>query len=136
MTIKSFDCCSGPCLSLKALWRLLPAAEPIDWHSPETSYNVDLLTCAIVLFLQPARAVRAKHVLRIAHGGENFELLVAFLTFVRSAHNWTLMHLELAQETVRAMHHFAAYLNSGSILSISFVPPGSTTLLSTSFGLS
>ena len=81
-----------------ALARLEAVAEPIDWPSPETSYDNDLLTSATVLFLQPARAVRAKHVLRIALGGEKFELLVAFLTFVRSAHYWTLMHPELALE--------------------------------------
>ena len=81
-----------------ALARLEAVAEPIDWPSPETSYDDDLLTSATVLFLQPARAVRAKHVLRIALGGEKFELLVAFLTFVRSAHYWTLMHPELALE--------------------------------------
>jgi two-component sensor histidine kinase len=81
-----------------ALARLEAIAEPIDWPSPETSHDEDLLTCATVLFLQPARAVQAKHVLRIALGGEKFELLVALLTFVRAAHYWTLMHPELALE--------------------------------------
>jgi two-component sensor histidine kinase len=81
-----------------ALARLEAVIEPIDWPSPETMYDDDLLTSATVLFLQPARAVRAKHALRIALGGEKFELLVGFLTFVRSAHYWTLMHPELALE--------------------------------------
>jgi two-component sensor histidine kinase len=87
-----------PELTASAFARLEAIMEPIDWPSPETSHDEDLLTCATVLFLQPARAVRAKHVLRIALGGEKFELLVAFLTFVRSAHYWTLMHPELALE--------------------------------------
>jgi hypothetical protein len=69
-----------------ALARLEAVIEPIDWPTPETSYDDDLLTSATMLFLQPARAVRAKHALRIALGGEKFELLVGFLTFVRSAH--------------------------------------------------
>jgi two-component sensor histidine kinase len=81
-----------------ALARLEAVTEPIDWPSPETSYDDDLLTAATVLFLQPARAVRAKHALRIALGGEKFELLVGFLTFIRSAHYWTLMHPEIALE--------------------------------------
>ena len=81
-----------------ALARLEAVAKPIDWPSPETSYDDDLLTAATVLFLQPARAVRAKHALHIALGDEKFELLVAFLTFVRSAHYWTLMHPELTLE--------------------------------------
>jgi two-component sensor histidine kinase len=51
-----------------------------------------------VLFLQPARANRAKRALRTALGGEKFELLIGFLTFIRSAHYWTLMHPELALE--------------------------------------
>ena len=39
-----------------ALDRLEAIAEPIDWPSPETSYDDDLLTSATMLFLQPARA--------------------------------------------------------------------------------
>jgi two-component sensor histidine kinase len=78
--------------------RLEAVAAPIDWPSPETSYDEDLLTATTVLFLQPARANRAKRALRIALGGEKFELLIAFLTFIRSAHYWTLMHPELALE--------------------------------------
>jgi two-component sensor histidine kinase len=81
-----------------ALDRLEAIAEPIDWPLPETSYDDDLFTAATVLFLQPARANRAKRALRIALGGENFELLVGFLTFIRSAHYWTLMHPDLAFE--------------------------------------
>jgi len=81
-----------------ALGRLEAIAEPIDWPSPETSYDDDLLTSSTVLFLWPARADRAKRALRIALGGEKFELLIGFLTFIRSAHYWTLMHPEIALE--------------------------------------
>jgi two-component sensor histidine kinase len=71
---------------------------PVDWPAPETSHDEDLLTAATVLFLQPARAGSAKRALRGALGGEKFEMLIGFLTFVRSAHYWTLMHPELAFE--------------------------------------
>jgi hypothetical protein len=81
-----------------ALARLEAIAEPVEWPSPETSYDDDLFTAATVLFLQPAQANRAKRALRIVLGGEKFELLVGFLTFIRSAHYWTLMHPELALE--------------------------------------
>jgi hypothetical protein len=54
-----------------ALARLEVVAEPIDWPLPETSYDDDLLTSATMLFLQPARASRAKAALRIALGGES-----------------------------------------------------------------
>jgi two-component sensor histidine kinase len=98
-----------------ALERLEAIPEPIDWPSPETSYDDDLLTSATVLFLQPARAGRAKRALRTALGGEKFELLVAFLTFIRSAHYWTLMHPELAfeedlQELLRSHEELARTL--------------------------
>jgi two-component sensor histidine kinase len=82
----------------EALARLEAVAEPIDWPLPETSHDEDLLTLATVLFLQPARAKRAKQALRTALGGEKFELLIGFLTFIRSAHYWTLMHPDLALE--------------------------------------
>ncbi len=52
-----------------AMARLEAIAEPIEWPSPETSYDDDLFTLATVLFLQPARASRAKQALRIALGG-------------------------------------------------------------------
>jgi len=81
-----------------ALARLEAITTPIDWPSPETSYDDDLLTLATVLFLQPARASRAKRALRNALGGEKFEFLIGFLTFIRSAHYWTLMHPELSLE--------------------------------------
>ena len=82
----------------EALARLEAVAQPIDWPSPETSYDEDLLTSATVLFLEPTRAKRAKRALRTALGGEKFELLIGFLTFIRSAHYWTLMHPDLAFE--------------------------------------
>lgn len=81
-----------------ALSRLEALAQPMDWPSAETSNDEDLFTSATVLFLQPARAEWAKRVLRSALGGEKFELFVGLLTFIRSAHFWTLMHPELAIE--------------------------------------
>src|SRR6185295_8206325 len=50
-----------------AIARLETVTDPIEWPSPETSHDDDLLTSATVLFLQPARAARAKRALRIAH---------------------------------------------------------------------
>jgi hypothetical protein len=54
-----------------ALARLEALAEPIDWPLPETSYDDDLLTSATVLFLQPARASRAKRALRMPLAAKN-----------------------------------------------------------------
>jgi len=81
-----------------ALGRFDAIARPIDWPPAETANDDDLFTLATVLFLQPARAKAAKRALRTALGGEKFELLVGLLTFIRSAHYWTLMHPELTLE--------------------------------------
>jgi two-component sensor histidine kinase len=81
-----------------ALARFEAVAEPIGWPSSETANDDDLFTLATILFLQPARAKAAKRALRIALGGEKFELLAGLLTFIRSAHYWTLMHPELVFE--------------------------------------
>jgi two-component sensor histidine kinase len=81
-----------------ALRRFEAVAQPIDWPSAETSNDDDLFTLATMLFLQPARAKAAKRALRVALGGEQFELLLGLLTFIRSAHYWTLMHPEIALE--------------------------------------
>jgi two-component sensor histidine kinase len=81
-----------------ALGRLEAVAEPIDWPSADTSHDDDLFTAATMLFLQPARAGRAKRALRIALGGEKIEMLMGLLTFIRSAHYWTLMHPEIVLE--------------------------------------
>jgi two-component sensor histidine kinase len=81
-----------------ALTRLEAVAAPIDWPTADTSHDDDLLTALTMLFLQPARAEREKRVLRAALGGEKFELLMGLLTFIRSAHYWTLMHPDIALE--------------------------------------
>ena len=68
---------NGKCVG-EALARLEAVTEPIDWPSAETSHDDDLFTSATILFLQPARAVRAKRALRIALGGEKFEFWSGF----------------------------------------------------------
>jgi two-component sensor histidine kinase len=87
------EACTGA-----ALDRLEAIVVPMDWPLAETSHDDDLFAAATMLFLQPARAGRAKRALRSALGGEKFELLMGLLTFIRSAHYWTLMHPELVLE--------------------------------------
>ena len=53
-----------------ALTRLEAVAAAIDWPTAETSHDDDLFTSLTMLFLQPARAVRAKRALRNALGGD------------------------------------------------------------------
>jgi two-component sensor histidine kinase len=82
----------------EALSRLEAVAKPIDWPPAETAHDDDVFTVATVLFLRPERAERAKRALRHALGAEKFELMIGLLTFIRSAHYWTLMHPELVLE--------------------------------------
>ncbi len=51
-----------------------------------------------MMFIEPRRADRARRAIIHAFGGRNFELLTAFLAFVRTAHYWTETHPELTYE--------------------------------------
>ncbi len=50
------------------------------------------------MFLSPRDCVRARAAVRAAVGDGTFELLVAYLAFIRTAHYWTEMHPELTYE--------------------------------------
>ena len=50
------------------------------------------------MFLAPRDAARARLAVRAAVGDATFELLVAYLAFIRTAHYWTEMHPELTYE--------------------------------------
>ena len=53
---------------------------------------------ATIMFLSPRAAARARAAVRAAVGDATFELLIAYLAFVRTAHYWTEMHPELTYE--------------------------------------
>jgi PAS domain S-box-containing protein len=65
---------------------------------PETREEADLFDALTIIFLAPNRSARARHAVRRAVGDKDFELLIAFLAFVRTAHYWTETHPELAYE--------------------------------------
>ena len=50
------------------------------------------------MFLTPRDSARARAAVRAAVGDGTFELLVAYLAFIRTAHYWTEMHPELTYE--------------------------------------
>jgi hypothetical protein len=50
------------------------------------------------MFLSPRDSARARVAVRAAVGDATFELLVAYLAFIRTAHYWTEMHPELTYE--------------------------------------
>jgi two-component sensor histidine kinase len=78
--------------------RLESHEEPGDIPAPGTQAEYDLFDALTVLFLEPLRWGRAREALRRAVGNGTFEVLTAFLAFVRTLHFWTETHPELAIE--------------------------------------
>ena len=58
----------------------------------------DLFDALTIMFLSPRGASSARAAVRAAVGDATFELLVAYLAFIRTAHYWTEMHPELTYE--------------------------------------
>jgi len=78
--------------------RLESYEEPGDIPAPETQAEYDLFDALTVMFLEPLKWGRAREAVRRALGNGTFEVLTAFLAFVRTAHYWTETHPELAIE--------------------------------------
>jgi PAS domain S-box-containing protein len=69
-----------------------------DIPAPGTQAEYDLFDALTVIFLEPLRWGRAREAVRRAVGNCTFEVLTAFLAFVRMLHFWTETHPELAIE--------------------------------------
>jgi len=65
---------------------------------PRSECETDLFDALTIMFLAPRDADHPRKVLRAAVGDATFELLVAYLAFIRTAHYWTEMHPELTYE--------------------------------------
>ena len=65
---------------------------------PESAFEDQLFSAATLVFVEPARADRARQALRHALGGQRFEHLMGLLAFIRTAHYWTVLHPDLAYE--------------------------------------
>jgi hypothetical protein len=65
---------------------------------PGTVLEADLFDELTIMFVTPRHSGRARAAIRGAVGDTTFELLTAYLAFVRTAHFWTEMHPELAFE--------------------------------------
>jgi PAS domain S-box-containing protein len=63
-----------------------------DIPPPGTQTEYDLFDALTVMFLEPLWGERAGEAVRRAVGDCTFELLTAFLAFVRTAHYWTETH--------------------------------------------
>ena len=69
-----------------------------EWPAPDTEPEDWFISAATLVFVEPARSERARNALRRALGGNRFEHLLGLLTFVRTAHYWTVTHPELVVE--------------------------------------
>jgi PAS domain S-box-containing protein len=76
--------------------RLESYQEPRGIPEPGTQSEYDLFDALTVMFLEPLRWERARDAVRRAVGDATFEVLAAFLAFVRILHFWTETHPEIA----------------------------------------
>lgn len=70
----------------------------IPWPAPESSAEWLLISASTLLFAEPGRNEPMRRSLRRVLGGQKFEYLIGLLTFIRSAHYWTLLHPEIELE--------------------------------------
>lgn len=73
---------------------LKDATLPVSGTQPEN----DLFDALTVMFVDPASSVTARASVRSAYGDKTFEILTAYLAFIRTAHYWTETHPELSCE--------------------------------------
>jgi len=78
--------------------RLESHEEAKDIPAPGTQAEYDLFDALTVMFIEPRRWEGAGEAVRRAVGDGTFEILIAFLAFVRTAHFWTETHPELSIE--------------------------------------
>ena len=87
----------GPALAI-VLERLQRVSLAGRLPEPRTESETDLSDALTIMFLSPRGSTRARAAVRAAVGDGTFELLVAYLAFIRTAHYWTEMHPELTYE--------------------------------------
>ena len=90
----------------KAIHQLVSQREPVAIPDPETQLEGDLFDALTIVFVAPRDSARERYAITVAVGETTFELLTAFLAFVRTAHFWTETHPALAYEAdmVAVMH--------------------------------
>lgn len=79
--------------------RLTTLSEPMAIPLPESEAEGDVFDALAILFVEPRKAENARSAIKKALGEAFFELVTAYLAFIRTAHYWTETHPELACET-------------------------------------
>jgi signal transduction histidine kinase len=95
---------------LQASLALLERLESPSLPEPGTMPEAALFDALTILFVVPADAARARLAITHAVGERRFEILTAFLAFVRTAHFWTETHpsLEFEGDMVALMREHPA----------------------------
>jgi PAS domain S-box-containing protein len=90
----------APCTRVleQALARLEALTGVAKIPAPDTELETYLFDALTIIFLEPRLSERARNAVRCAFGEQTFEILVAYLAFIRTAHYWTETHPELAYE--------------------------------------
>ena len=90
----------APCTRVleQALARLEALTGLTKIPAPRTGLETDLFDALTIIFLEPRLSERARNAVRCAFGEQKFEILIAYLAFIRTAHYWTETHPELAYE--------------------------------------
>lgn len=83
---------------LNEVYSRLNANHLLEIPAMDTQAERDIFAAASVMFVQPSRSGLAAAALRHAVGNTRFEIMTAFLAFIRTAHYWTLTHPELTFE--------------------------------------
>ena len=83
---------------LSASAGLVPGASGQGALEPGSPLEAAVFDCAAHVFLQTRQAVQCREALAGCFDPASFQYLLVFLTFVRTAHFWTLVHPELEVE--------------------------------------
>ena len=78
--------------------RMHRLSAPVPVPEPETENEADLFDVLAIIFVEPVKAEKARTAIKHAFGETLFELLTAYLAFIRTAHYWTETHPEIVCE--------------------------------------
>lgn len=85
-------------INMDAVYRRLNGPVSSVIPAPETSLEGDLFDALAIMFVEPRKAEKARMAIKHALGETMFELVTAYLAFIRTAHYWTETHPELLCE--------------------------------------
>jgi signal transduction histidine kinase len=68
------------------------------WPAPGSQREDEIFACAAVIFVEPARSDAAQRALIRTLGPREYEFLGVCLSFIRTAHFWTMLHPEIESE--------------------------------------